>query len=167
MTMDVNHTPVRVDLRCALCQQKSAFVCEHDTPYRDQYLGIFDSNAPRDILINRQGSKNEPKTHDNSISNGGMNTGRQVNSNAGGGDAQHQQQNINRQGAKSEPKTYNNSKSNGGMNTGRQVNFNAGDGGAQHQQEKKSNKTNVDPQHTDESSKIHEQDQKSKSCIIL
>lgn len=34
--------PVRDDFRCAVCQRKHAFHCEHDTPYRDQILGTYD-----------------------------------------------------------------------------------------------------------------------------
>jgi hypothetical protein len=33
---------VREDFRCGLCRQKNVFHCEHDTPYRDRYLGAYD-----------------------------------------------------------------------------------------------------------------------------
>lgn len=34
---------VRDDFRCAICRRKRAFQCEHNTPYRDEFLGIDDS----------------------------------------------------------------------------------------------------------------------------
>lgn len=34
---------IRDDFRCAVCRRKSAFHCEHDTPYRDELLGTYDS----------------------------------------------------------------------------------------------------------------------------
>ena len=33
---------IRDDFRCLVCRQKSVFHCEHDTPYRDQYLSIVE-----------------------------------------------------------------------------------------------------------------------------
>ncbi|CAF3364411.1 unnamed protein product [Rotaria socialis] len=40
---------VRDDFRCSLCQQKNTFHCEHDTPYRDQLLGSYDSSKPHSV----------------------------------------------------------------------------------------------------------------------
>ncbi|CAF1027600.1 unnamed protein product, partial [Didymodactylos carnosus] len=38
-----NNLPIREDFRCAICRQKHVFRCEHDTKYRDQILGTYDS----------------------------------------------------------------------------------------------------------------------------
>ncbi|CAF1459816.1 unnamed protein product [Adineta ricciae] len=37
MTMYSSH--MRTDFRCAICQRKNVFHCEHDTPHRDRFLG--------------------------------------------------------------------------------------------------------------------------------
>lgn len=69
------HEP-RDDLRCTLCRQRDAFHCEHDTPYRDIYLGIFDPKLPRNIVINTERSK--PRTQNDSSRTGGTHmTGKQ------------------------------------------------------------------------------------------
>jgi hypothetical protein len=44
---------------------------------------MFDENTSRNTLISSRNSKSETRKYDTSISNGGINTGRQVNSNAG------------------------------------------------------------------------------------
>jgi hypothetical protein len=78
---------MRYDFRCNICRQKSVFHCEHDTPYRDQYLGISDENTSGPSLINSQRLKNETKT----IENNGINQKRQGKSNAAGDHAHNQQ----------------------------------------------------------------------------
>ncbi|CAF0925973.1 unnamed protein product [Rotaria sordida] len=69
MTTNANHFD-REDFRCGVCRQKGAFHCEHDTPYRDIYLGTFDPKELRNIVINTEKPKNRSKTYDNSTSNG-------------------------------------------------------------------------------------------------
>ncbi|CAF1114437.1 unnamed protein product [Rotaria magnacalcarata] len=49
---------VRDDFRCSLCVQKHTFHCEHDTPYRDQLLGSYDSSKPHSVSSN---SRREPR----------------------------------------------------------------------------------------------------------
>jgi len=112
----------RTDFRCGICQRKDAFHCEHATPYRDQYLIMKDSNIPRNSFITSRSPRNGAGTSNTSISNGGINTRRQVH-----------------------PKV----------------------GGAQYQQNKNLNTTKRDNKHTNQSSNIYEQNQKSKSCVIL
>lgn len=82
--MDVNYSQTRNDFRCGLCRQKNAFHCEHDTPYRDQYLGGYDSNTPRASLESSRRSRSENRKTDHSIHNDGTHTQRQGNSNAAG-----------------------------------------------------------------------------------
>jgi hypothetical protein len=82
MTMSTDYPPTRDDFRCFVCRNKEAFHCEHDTPYRDQYLGTFNASSPRNTIIIR------PKTTSasgnvNSKSNGGTNPNRQIKSNVG------------------------------------------------------------------------------------
>ena len=62
--MEVSSLPKRDDFRCGLCRQKGAFHCEHDTPYRDQYLKIYDETTSGAIPANGRISKNEMKTTD-------------------------------------------------------------------------------------------------------
>ena len=42
MSTYIGSASVREDFRCLLCRQRNVFHCEHDTPYRDQYLGATD-----------------------------------------------------------------------------------------------------------------------------
>lgn len=129
--MDVNYSQDRTDFRCGLCRQKGAFHCEHDTPYRDQYLASYDSNTPRtSVGSNNRRSKSETRTStitNHSVNNGGVRTQRQVHTNAAAP---------------------------------------AGTG-ARYEQNKYSNKTYVDDQHVNYSTKTNEQNKKSKSCVIL
>ncbi|CAF2510389.1 unnamed protein product [Rotaria sp. Silwood2] len=81
MTTNASYSDARGDFRCGLCRQKGAFHCEHDTPYRDIYLGTFDPNLLRNISINAEKPKNGTRMHNNLTSNS-------MHSNAG---AQYQQ----------------------------------------------------------------------------
>jgi hypothetical protein len=79
--MDANHLQTRGDFRCAVCRDKACFHCEHDTPYRDIYLGTYDDTTPRNYVINTERSKSEHKMHPNHAKhNSGSHTGRQPNS---------------------------------------------------------------------------------------
>jgi hypothetical protein len=82
MTMSADYPPTRDDFRCFVCRNKEVFHCEHDTPYRDQYLGTFNANSPRNTLIIRPRTTSESKNV-NSKSNGGTNPSRQIKSNVG------------------------------------------------------------------------------------
>ncbi|CAF1355848.1 unnamed protein product [Rotaria sordida] len=70
MTNHVVQKETQRDLRCGICRQKGIFYCEHDTPYRDQYLGTFDATTPRNINIVEGKSRyknkrnNHPKSTD-------------------------------------------------------------------------------------------------------
>ena len=83
MTMTANSFSVRDDFRCGLCRQKNAFHCEHDTPYRDQYLGVYDPSNPQSMPVNNRRAKSETATYKQPVSNGGINPerGRQVTNN--------------------------------------------------------------------------------------
>ena len=77
---------VRDDFRCSLCRQKSAFHCEHDTPYRDRLLGTYDQEKPVTITTNsrRESHRTGAHNHNNhhSTKNNGMhnaNTGKHLN----------------------------------------------------------------------------------------
>ncbi|CAF0942807.1 unnamed protein product [Rotaria sp. Silwood1] len=70
MTTTASYSDTREDFRCGLCRQKGAFHCEHDTPYRDIYLGTYDPKALRDIVIKTEKPKNETRMHHNLTSNG-------------------------------------------------------------------------------------------------
>ncbi|UJR09231.1 hypothetical protein I4U23_013478 [Adineta vaga] len=37
--MSTHYQQMRTDFRCAICQRKNVFHCEHDTPHRDRFLG--------------------------------------------------------------------------------------------------------------------------------
>lgn len=53
------------DIRCGMCRQKGIFLCEHDTPYRDQYFGTFDRTKPRNIIVEEKPRyKNNPQNND-------------------------------------------------------------------------------------------------------
>jgi hypothetical protein len=82
--MEVNFPPERTDLRCAVCRQKNTFHCEHDTPYRDIYLGMYDEDSSGPSLVHSQRLKEEAKTREHN----GTNQKRPVKSNTG---AQNQQ----------------------------------------------------------------------------
>ena len=64
-------TQERSDLRCSLCRQKNAFHCEHNTPYRDQFLDGYGQEKPhnqRDSHRKSSNTNNYPvvnnRTHD-------------------------------------------------------------------------------------------------------
>ncbi len=73
--MDTDYHQTRTDFRCLLCRRKNAFHCEHDTPYRDRYLGTY-TDPSQNHNHHRRKSKNENSIHSNSINTGG-NTERQ------------------------------------------------------------------------------------------
>ncbi|CAF3463041.1 unnamed protein product [Rotaria socialis] len=75
---------LRENNRCGICRQKGIFHCEHDTPYRDIYLGVFDPTAPRNILINTEKPKVSRGAQNNSASHGGENANQPANLNATG-----------------------------------------------------------------------------------
>ena len=62
-------SPRRTDFRCALCRQKKVFRCEHDTPYRDEFLtrNQFDPSMQRAPVEQR--SSSPFYTHKNYTSN--------------------------------------------------------------------------------------------------
>jgi hypothetical protein len=69
--MATDHLQTRGDFRCALCRDKGCFHCEHDTPYRDQYLGTYDANTPANHRMNTRRAKSNDKMHNNSTHNSG------------------------------------------------------------------------------------------------
>jgi hypothetical protein len=77
--------PVRDDFRCGVCRQKNVFHCEHDTPYRDRYLGAYEQEKPYMASTNSQRESHHSGSHNNknhsTNSNGTQNTnnGRNVN----------------------------------------------------------------------------------------
>jgi hypothetical protein len=103
MIMEDNSSAMRYDFRCNLCRVKNVFHCEHDTPYRDQFLGIYDENLSGPGLANNQKLKNEPKT----TQNNGVKQQQQGKSNAG---AQNQQgkKHENKTNANPDNKTHTN-----------------------------------------------------------
>ncbi|CAF1350926.1 unnamed protein product [Rotaria magnacalcarata] len=131
----------RGDSRCGICRQKGIFKCEHDTPYRDLYLGVFDPKTPRNMLINDEKTKNSNGAHNEKAKNS---------------------HGVHNEKAKNSHGTQNNSASNGGVNAGRPANLNA-DGQLHHG--KKSRKpvaTKTQPANTSEHNK-----NKKKGCTIL
>jgi uncharacterized cupredoxin-like copper-binding protein len=81
----MNFSQTRGDFRCGICQQKNVFHCEHDTPYRDQYLGTNDPNTSRTHMNSSRQSTTHVGMHNNhsSKNNNGLHTERNVNSKAG------------------------------------------------------------------------------------
>ena len=55
--MEDNSPMMRYDFRCNLCRIKNVFHCEHDTPYRDQFLGLQDENTSGPNSVNNQKTK--------------------------------------------------------------------------------------------------------------
>ena len=60
-------TSMRGDFRCSLCQQRNVFHCEHDTPYRDQYLGSTDQER---LQSNATSGRREAQTNATTASSG-------------------------------------------------------------------------------------------------
>jgi len=58
----------RQDYRCGVCQMKNVFHCEHDTPYRDQYLNMFDPKLPRNTFIDSKNSRKKQSSSSTSAS---------------------------------------------------------------------------------------------------
>ena len=86
-----NHYPqTRSDFRCVLCQRKNVFHCEHDTPYRDRYLGAYDINSSQNHNNRSRKSKDDNRIHYNSTTNVGSTTRQQINSNDGGSTTRQQ-----------------------------------------------------------------------------
>ena len=77
---------VRDDFRCSICRQKNAFHCEHDTPYRDQLLGLSDQANFRITTGNsRRHSQRTDLSKNTSLDKQmqNTNTGQSVNASAG------------------------------------------------------------------------------------
>lgn len=70
---------IREDLRCGICRQKKIFVCEHDTPYRDQFLGMFNARTPRDHQIAEPNLEKKNKTNNSQTNNNVQNQGKTSN----------------------------------------------------------------------------------------
>lgn len=89
--------PTRNDFRCEVCRQKSVFHCEHDTPYRDQYLGTSEENfsrrtpnsSRRSVDTNRTSKTDNRPMNTNNDRTGKMDTNRSTNGRVGG--VQYQQ----------------------------------------------------------------------------
>jgi hypothetical protein len=78
----------RSDYRCSICRQKSAFHCEHNTPYRDQFLDTYGQEKPYDQRDSQRTRSNQNNNSANNNRMQNMNTGRNKNSNV---DAQYRQ----------------------------------------------------------------------------
>jgi hypothetical protein len=79
--MSASYPETRSDFRCLLCRRQNVFHCEHDTPYRDRYLGTYDSNTSQNHNNHSRKSKNENTIHYNATNNGGSTARQQVNTN--------------------------------------------------------------------------------------
>jgi len=78
----------RSDYRCSICRQKNVFNCEHNTPYRDQFLDTYGQEKlynQRDYQRTRSSNNNYPASNYRMQN---MNTGRNKNSNV---DVQYRQ----------------------------------------------------------------------------
>ena len=66
MAVSSAYSSGRNDFRCAVCRQKNAFHCEHDTPYRDQYLGTYEYPSPnRKRRATEQQVNSQTRSHSN------------------------------------------------------------------------------------------------------
>ncbi len=81
--MNTDYTQTRTDFRCVLCRRMNAFHCEHDTPYRDRYLGTY-IDPSENHNHHRRKSMNENSIHSNSINTGGSTARQRVSSKDGG-----------------------------------------------------------------------------------
>jgi hypothetical protein len=61
--------PVRDDFRCSLCRQKNVFHCEHDTPYRDQLLGMYGQEKPHMTSANSRRQHHQRGSYNNNYNN--------------------------------------------------------------------------------------------------
>jgi hypothetical protein len=145
---------VRDDFRCSLCRQKSAFHCEHDTPYRDQILGTYDQEEQYVRTTNSGKASHRTGSHNNKNSTTTSNQMHHTNT----GKASHQT------GSHHNKNSTTTSNQMQHTNTEKNTNSKAG---AQYQQVKRPEHNTLSNTNPNGSIKKHEQKKKNKSCVIL